>query len=507
MPKYKIFLIFCLSFILGIALASFLKINFFVCYFILLVVIVLLVLGWQNKLIKVTALMLVFFIVGILRYNLSFPKSTPEKIHFYNGEKLVWLGRVIRIDERLDRRELVLNSIAIFQNSNLSKVGGKVLVFTPLYSEYKYGDVLEISCLLREPESKDGFAYHEYLARSDIYSICWPKEINILERNGGNFLIRQILKIKEKIRLAINQSFTEPQGAIFSALILGLKKEIPQSVRSWFSLTGTAHILAISGLHVAILTKILFDFAVGLLFLKRQQAFYFVTLFLIFFIVLTGAPASAIRAGIMGFLVLFAQQLGRKGQGINLIALAATLMLLVNPKLLKSDIGFQLSFTAVLGMALFNDYFYQLFGLLKFLPGKLKRLKIQDILATTFSAYLFSLPLVLYHFGNLSLVAPLANILILPILPFLMSFGFLFAFFSLIYLGLAKFLVWPAWLILTYIIWLVKILANLPYLSFNLGRINFAIVIFLYILIIFFVFRVRKINQVKQNVNQPKGYF
>jgi len=486
--KHRIFLIFLISFIFGIFLASFFKISYFLCYSFFLFCLLFLILFWENKKIRIVFLSFIFLLLGIIRYNLSWPKITPEKIQFYNNRKVVFEGIVKRVDERLDKKELVVKANKIFTNEESIKIKGNVLVYLPLYSSYFYGDRLKISCHLLSPQPIEKFAYHEYLARYNIYSVCFPKEVKILARNQGNFFINQIFKIREKIKLAIDQNFTEPEGSIFSALLLGIKKEIPQRVREVFSKTGTAHILAVSGLHAMIMTKILIFILINLS-LKRQDAFWIVSLFLIFYILLTGASPSAIRAGIMGFLLILAEKIGRKKESLNLIFFSAALMLLFNPKLLKNDIGFQLSYLGILGINYLENFFYRVF---KFIFKK--KTNLSQLLATTFSAQVFVFPLVLYYWGYLSLIAPIANFLVLNVLPYLMTLGFLFAFCSFIFLPLSKILFFPIWLILYFLFRILKFLSDLPVFSINFGQINFVMVIILYLAIIYFTFKAKTIK-------------
>jgi competence protein ComEC len=500
LPRYKIFLIILLSFIVGIVVASFIKIDFFVVFCAILMAAFFLFIAWSSKKIRLISFMLVFVSLGILRYNLSWSHIEPANIQFYNGQKARIEGMVISVEKKLDQIEIVLESEKIqpeadlllteIKNNEIKKVKGKVLVYAPLFSNYQYGDLLGISCQLYQPEPIAGFPYHEYLAKQDIYSTCFSKEIKILAQGKGNFFNRFIFQTRDRIKTTIEKTMTEPESSILSTLLLGIGKETPAEVRSWFSATGTAHILSISGLHVAILASLLIYLAINFLGLARPKAFYFVVGTLIFYILLAGSPAAAVRSAIMGILAIFAQKIGRKTQGVNLIIFAAAIMLLFNPKLLKSDMGFQLSFLAILGITLLNDYFLKVFNFLKFLPDKLR--PIQDYLATTCSAYLFSLPLVLFYFGNLSLIAPIANILILPTLPFLMGLGFIFALVSLIYFGLAQILAWPIWVILRYIVLVVKFLALVPYFSFNLGKISWWLMILMYLLLIFIVIKIKR---------------
>lgn len=489
-PRYKIFLFILVAFIVGVAIASFIIIDLFLCYVAFLVVLLIVFFFWSNKKIRLIGLIFIFIIFGLVRYNLSWSKSTPDKIQFYNNQKVRAVGLVINIANKIDKTEIILSSEKLIQADQANQVKGKILIYAPLYNDYQVGDQLEINCQLSQPAPLNNFAYHEYLAKQNIYSTCFPKEIKILEKNKGSFLNRLIFQARSKIKTTIERTMPEPESSIFSTLLLGIGKETPQPVRQWFSQTGTAHILSISGLHVAILTGLLIYLGINFFGLARPKAFYFVAVVLIFYILLVGAPAAAVRSVIMGLTLILGQKIGRKSNSLNLIILTAAVMLFFNPKLLKSDLGFQLSFSAILGIALTQEYFMHVFGFLKFLPEKVQIIK--TYLATTFSAYLFSLPLVLFYFGNLSLSAPLANILILPVLPCLMILGFVFAIIALIFFPLAQILAWPVWLILKYIVLAVKYLSAIPYLSFNFGLISWWLVCLLYGALFFWVSQMSK---------------
>lgn len=482
--KSVIFRLILIAFILGIGLVSFIKVNNLIIYFLFLISFLLFLLS-SSKIVKVSTVLIFFFAIGILSYKFSQPKIDESKIQFYNEQKVIFQGMVsAEPDIRSDKILLTVKAKEI----NGKKISGKVLIPAPLYSNYQYGQILEIRCKLDEPKSFGRFNYHEYLARYDIYSICRYPEMKILAEGKGNYFYYQILKLKITAKNLINYFLTEPQGSLLSALILGLRRDFSSEVINWFRLTGTSHIIAVSGLHVLIMTQIVETLFFSIFGLSRKMAFYFTVIFIIFFIILIGCPASAIRAGIMGILLLYAKKIGRLYQSINAILSAGALMLLFNPKLLRWDVGFQLSFLAIFGLLYLTPHFHYL---LKKIPNP-KEWPIRTYLSMTCGAYLFTLPLILYYFGNLSLGAFLANILILNVLSWLMSFGFIFIIGGLIWPFLATILVWPAWLLLTYVLIIIKFLANIPFLSFNLGQIHWIVLVLLYFVLLFAVIKINK---------------
>jgi len=241
-------------------------------------------------------------------------------------------------------------------------------------------------------------------------------------------------------------------------------------------------------MHIIILTSILMSFLIGIGF-SRGKAFYFTIGFIFLYIMLIGFSPSAVRAGIMAGLLLLAQKIGRMSQSQRGIIFAATIMLFQNPFLLKDDVGFQLSFLAVLGISYALPIFQ---NWLKFIPEN-RYLGIKDILGMTFSAQIFTLPILIYNFGYISLISPLANILIVPILPFIMVSGFIFSFIGIFWQFLGWILSFPAWFLLTYTIKTIDLLYKIPFISLKLKISWFYFMIF-YSLLVYFIWGLRRKN-------------
>ncbi|MBI2003478.1 MAG: ComEC/Rec2 family competence protein [Parcubacteria group bacterium] len=185
--------------------------------------------------------------------------------------------------------------------------------------------------------------------------------------------------------------------------------------------------------------------------MRRQKAFWVTVLAIAAFTVLTGASASVIRAALMGILVLLAYREGRFYSMTNSIVLAGTVMIALNPKVLRFDAGFQLSFLATLGLVRLAPFFKE----------KLEKLpeffNFKENFVATLSAQLAVLPVILYNFGNFSLVSLPANVLILPIIPVTMLFGFLAGISGLVWLPLGNLVGLAAWLLAEYEILIVRL--------------------------------------------------
>jgi len=331
---------------------------------------------------------------------------------------------------------------------------GKVLIVTRKYPQYKYGDELKVTGKLKEAPIFEGFNYRDYLRKRGIFSVVYYPEIKVERRinfwkEPFSFLFSKIFDFKENLRDTIYQNLSPPHSLILGAMVLGDKNRMSESLKEKLNIAGVRHITAVSGLHVFVLSSILMSIFLAFGF-WRGQAFYFSLIFIFLFVLMTGFQPSAIRAGIMGGLFLLAQKVGRRAVSGRSVVLAGALMLAFNPFLLLNDIGFQLSFLAVLGIIFFSDFFS---GLLRFVPERFLNLK--RILIMTFSAYFFTLPLLIYNFGRVSLFAPIINVLILPFVSLVMLLGFIFSLLGIIWQPLSWIFSLPCWTLLT---WMVKVI-------------------------------------------------
>ncbi|MBU4298562.1 ComEC family competence protein [Patescibacteria group bacterium] len=481
MTKSKVVLYFCLSFIGGIFLNSFLSVgSAFVAEAtsakeaalakagLAILGILFISVLWRYKNFVVIGFCILFLVFGIWRHQMVELGIRNNELRKLNDldQKITLIGIVAKEpDTREKSQKLTIEIEKINYNENSSRyIKGRILATTNRYPEYQYGDKLKITGKLKTPQSFEDFNYKDYLKKDGIYSVMDFSKIELLERGkytgATRVIYAKILEFKNKLGESIEQNLSPPQSSILGAMILGDKRKISEEWKNKLNIAGVRHITAISGLHVTILTSLLMTLLIGL-GLWRQQAFYFAIILITFFILMTGLQPSAIRAGIMGGLFLLAQYFGRMSSASRMIFFAGAVMLAQNPLLLKLDVGFQLSFLAMLGiiylLPIFQDW-------LKFIPWE----NPKSILAMTFSAYLFTLPILIYNFGYVSFIAPLGNILIVPLLCWIMIFGFIFGLAGMILPILGWVLSFPAWFLLTYLIKIVDWLSNFPWSSYTL---------------------------------------
>ena len=459
----KILLCLCLSFIGGIFLASF----FPVCRVLLLGILVLGILFasvfWSRRMLLISGLCILLLALGILRYQIFETSAENNKLAKSNNKNqtIALTGLVVKEPDLREKNVRLTIEVETLKGNPIKPLKGRVLVVTGKYQKYRYGDRLWIKGKLKSPPVFKDFNYRDYLKKQRIYSLMYYPKIQLISRNRGSPVYAGILSVKKKLRNSIYQHLPPPRSSLLAALILGDKGQISKEWKEKLNLSGLRHITAISGMHIAILTSILMTLLIGL-GLWRSQAFYLTIILITLFVVMSGLQPSAVRAGIMGGLFLLAQHLGRLSASFRSLVLAGTLMLIQNPLLLKSDVGFQLSFLAMMGIIYLSPLFQ---NWLKFIPNALQ---LKSVLSMTLSAQIFTLPILIYNFGYVSPLSVFSNVLIVPLLPCIMGAGFVYAFAGAVWQNLGWLFSGLPWLLLTYVVEVVKFFSGFPPLVLNL---------------------------------------
>lgn len=476
MHKSQKFLCFSLAFLVGVALASFFELGIFYLILALPAIFFLALIFKPRANLRIICFCLLFLILGILRFNISNPPDNPEYINFYNDkEEITFYGYINEEpDERVDHIKLKIKTQALEINKEYQEVKGNVLVKSGLFPKYSYGDYLRISCYLMAPGQIEDFAYDKYLARYNVYSTCYRPRIKVLDIGYGNLFYSKVLIIKQHLLEKINQIITEPQASFLAGILIGARKGIPDDLTEAFNRTGITHIIAISGFNITIIAVMILNLSIAI-GISRKKSFWVSLIVIIFFVMICGMPASVVRAGIMGLLVLLSQNLGRSTRMSNVLMLVAFVMILINPKILIYDAGFQLSFLATIGLVYLNPKISERF---KRLPSFLQ---IKESVLTTTSAIIFTTPLIIYQFGRFSILALPTNLLVLPVIPLSMALGFGALIFGLIWLPLGQAFAWLVWLILSYVIKITLFFSEFSFASLDLPTIPWQVMTAMYL--------------------------
>jgi competence protein ComEC len=377
----------------------------------------------------------------------------------------------------------------------------RILIFTPLYPEYNYGDFLRIRGILEEPPVFADFDYRHYLASQNIHALLYYPQLELITGKlpFAKKVYLLILNFKWKLKNIINKGLPEPEASLANALLLGYKKALFPTDNDMFARAGLSHLIVVSGAHIMILSSLLFSFLI-FLGLPRFFVFKVIFIFLFFYPIIVGLGFSAIRAAIMGALMFLALYYGRMSKTINALIFSANLILIFNPQLLWSDIGFQLSFAAVLGII----YLYPLGNRIK---QKLKRIKgllgrmivfFWEMFSLTLACQLAVLPILVINFQSFSLISLLANPLVIWIFPFIIASLLIALIFSALFPIWAPFLFAPAYFMLTFLFNCVRFFASVPGATVSVANFSRKAIFVYYFLLIFSLWFIRQLNQRKR---------
>jgi len=432
------------------------------------------------------------FLVGNLFINhslcLEFP--THHIYHWANNHRLNIEGVIYRPPElKPDKTLLYVKTQGVWIKGKKFPTTGNLLLFVREDKKiFLLNDRIIFAARLRRPQNFSGsreFNYVRWLAFQDIYVVGHLYKARDLVRIGTKKTLLPLRKIdlfRNNIRETIDRSTPPPFNFLLRALILGEKKNIPEPIRENFNRSGTAHILAISGLHIGIvavfscfLLKKFFSLSEFLLLMGNvpKLAASFSLLPIFFYVLVARAGVSVQRAFIMVAAYILSFLLNRGRDAYNALALAAFLILAIQPPSLFGP-SFQLSFVSVLGILFFSP---RILSLLPKKEGPFQNIanksgrgikdKVILLVVVSFSATLATAPLVAYYFNRVSFSGLLANIVVVPLTGFfIVPLGLLGAILTPLSSSVAGFFFNLAAALLNIVIMVTSFFANLPGTSF-----------------------------------------
>ena len=284
---------------------------------------------------------------------------------------------------------------------------GKLEVIVSPEIRYAYGDLLR---LRGKPEAGENERERAIMA--------FP-EVELVGRNAGNPVRARLIELKHALLGPFARSLPEREAAFLGGITLGAREALPDDLRDAMKKSGTTHLVALSGYNIQLVIVAVFGaaaFAFG-----RRRAYATTVPAIIGFVVMVGFEASIVRAAVMALLFLTAAEIGRLKSMPHAMLFAAAFMALANPGVLFS-VGFQLSFASLLGIL------YIAPSLARFQSSSARLRLIGETTSLTLGAQAAVAPILLVRFGEVSLVALPANLLILPLIPATMALGFALAF-------------------------------------------------------------------------------
>ncbi len=437
---------------------------------------------WQNPQSRLIMLLVACLFLGAYRYSLSSSLTDPKAITSSIGQKVSIQGTVSSEPKVQGRSRTLVVSVAQILTSNNATwqdADGQLAVQTLgtlIDDPYgaNYGDVVELQGKLQQslpPNPPNIFA-----------SMAFPR-ITVYQ-NEGNPVIAFFYHLRVTFATIIEQSLPQPVAALLIALLLSLRTPALKPLIPAFNATGCAHLIAPSGFKVTIMAGLIIsstrrlyerpESSQKLLPAQRRGSWrqglatFLVLLCILIYTLLSGAGPAAIRAGLMGTLLVIAPRIGRIYNVYTALALAALLMSAFDPFVLW-DVGFQLSFVGTLGIVLFTPFFQRCLRFLEHLP---LGTYLTEILAVTLAAQTATLPLFAINFNEVSFIAPITNILTVPLLGLLLMLGMFISISGLFFQPLATLIGYIAWPFLTYMNTVVTLCFHIPGAYMNVGSLS-----------------------------------
>ncbi|MDP1625427.1 MAG: ComEC/Rec2 family competence protein [bacterium] len=451
--KGSTFQCLCVSFLGGILAASFLPLKYAMCGAVLIAF------GatpfvfrrfrcWRNVLLVV--LMAALFAFGVWRYEMT--EITEYPLDRVIGETSTFHGRICAEpeDREFDQR-------FCFEPDDGD---GRILVRAPRFPRLHIGDRLALTGKIELPqnfESYEGgpeFDYVSHLGKDSIRYVMSRPKIADLGENDAGFVVRGLVAIKRAFMGMVSRIMPEPSASLVGGILLGEKGMMPKDLGEAFRRSGLTHILVLSGSNVTVVAESLLR---AFSFLPRMYGQWLGAGSIVLFAIMTGASTTTVRATFMALIGLLARGTGRRYDVMRALSLAALVMVVHNPRVLAFDISFQLSFLATLAIIFVSPLIKERLGFVT------ERFAVRETLAMTLGTQIFTLPFIVWKMGEISLIALIPNLLVLPIVPLAMLGGFLAGTAGLIWEPLGLPFAWATDAMLSYSVVVVEYFGGLGF--------------------------------------------
>ncbi len=435
---------------------------------------------WNKPLHRLLVLAILLFLGGMARFAFL-AESEKDGLALFENGNISLEGIVIKSKHSQRYTNILIEAEKIIKKDGDIRARGSVLLRLPPARDYAVGRKLLVSCELYEqknwPKTAPRWA-------------CAPEAVRDLGAGEINILAKFVAVSRTGFINGLRAAFPEPQLSLAGGLLLGDDFGFSADLFNSFVRTGTAHIVAVSGWNVTLIANYILAAAI-ILGLSKKRALPLLLIFIFFYILLTGQGSSVVRAGIMGAVSGLAWHLGRPYRAKNALFCAAGIMVFLSPRILLFDIGFALSFAATIGLVVF-------YSKLRSLVGARPRFHIMVWIKETFlqtvSATIFTLPIILFVFGNVSLIAPVANLLILPAVPIATILSFAAGIAGMFSPIAGQAFGYLAWVPLTYMVRMAELLSAIPWSNISFSNLwtRIAIITAIVVLIALRVFLKKK---------------
>ncbi|MBR3473900.1 MAG: DNA internalization-related competence protein ComEC/Rec2 [Oscillospiraceae bacterium] len=371
-----------------------------------------------------------------------------------DGQTLSISGEVCSYPQTFDdysRMEILVSGTELPRGKMLLYADGDAL------AAFEPGDRILCTAKLKRPDLRFGERYDSYLSRG-IY-LTGNAQSEPQRIGGGSSLGTMPLRLNRAVSEKIQALFPSDTAPFMKSLMLGDKTDLYEDLQLYLAMSraGFLHIVAVSGMHIAFLVGL-----IQLLFGKTWRSSLLALLLIWFFVLLTGSSPSAIRAAVMQSFLLAAPLVRRENDPATSLSAALAMILIGNPYAAGS-VSLQLSFSAMAGILCLAEPLHKSFSSL-FSERWAHLLRVPlGILASSLAVLAFSLPFMAWHFGSLSLLAPLTNMLGLWAVSFCFCGGYLSCLLGLVFAPLGSAAAWLISWPVRYLILVAELVSSIPF--------------------------------------------
>lgn len=361
--------------------------------------------------------------------------------------------------------------------------------------DYYYGDDIVVFGTVKSPPDftkKSGFNYAKYLKGKGIYTFVDIKDddnIAAVEKEPKFSIRRPIYNIRHGIERRFKLYLPYPDNTLISAMLIASRHSIPRQIRELFVKTGSVHILSVSGLHVAIISAILF-FLLKAFYLSRKASSVIIILFLAIYVVIAQERAPILRASIMITIYLLSYILDRDSDIYTTLSLAGIIILLINPMQIFAA-GFVLSFSCIFSLVYLTPKLEALFPYrLKENAGSVVRRYllrilqyIKRLLFASTAVFIGVWPITAIYFKIIPTVSIVANIVVVPLLGVILFLSIALACIPIFLKPIAFMFAYLLHGLLLIVLKVLTLLVSVPFAYFYISNIPLYAVVLYYIFI------------------------
>jgi len=334
------------------------------------------------------------------RHTIYFEVDSVYNIWEYSSQ---YIAKVIKVDnvdivDKLDTSRQILSIINIPNNFKLRK-----------------SDQIKADTKLEKIRNFSDFDYEKYMLSRNIFFKSFIGSPENIGRWDITKIEDYIISFREKSIEIIKKLYPEKEAVFLAGILLGAREDMDSELKQAFNNSGLTHFIAVSGFNITIL---IIAFSYIFKYFPNIIRVVFITILIVIFVILVWDTAPVIRASITWLLAYYVLSVWRQWNIFTIVLLAAFLMSLFSPLSLNYDVSFALSFLAVLWIVFLHDFFEKTFH---FLP---ETLAIREAFVMTMSALSFTLPIMMFNFGQVSTIAPLSNIAVTWTIPISMLLWF-----------------------------------------------------------------------------------